>query len=63
MNRPTTPRVDRAAIGALVGLMVLGALFVYSATMVTESAAAAPLYNQSWFRQMIWYAVGTALAP
>src|SRR5262249_48573177 len=39
-----------------------GIAFVYSATMVSESAAALPIYDQLWFRQLVWYAVGTGLA-
>ena len=31
-------RIDRVLVVALVGLMLLGAAFVYSATMVSESA-------------------------
>jgi rod shape determining protein RodA len=55
-------RIDRVQIAALVGLMLLGAAFVYSATMVSESARLAPWYNQSWFRQIIWYLLGTGAA-
>jgi rod shape determining protein RodA len=55
-------RVDRVQIAALLGLMLLGALFVYSATMVSGSASSAPWYNQSWFRQIVWYGVGTGAA-
>ena len=39
-------RIDRLQIAALCGLMLLGTLFVYSATMVSESAGLAPWYNQ-----------------
>src|ERR1035438_5682306 len=52
-------RIDRLQIAALCGLMVLGALFVYSATMVSGSAGLAAWYNQVWFRQIIWYGIGT----
>jgi rod shape determining protein RodA len=55
-------RVERLQLAALAGLMVLGGLFVYSATMTSEAANAAALFNQSWFRQLIWYAVGLAAA-
>ena len=55
-------RLERVQIAALFGLMVFGALFVYSATMVSESASAAPWYNQSWFRQIVWYALGIGTA-
>jgi rod shape determining protein RodA len=52
------PRLDRLQLIALLGLMLLGIAFVYSATMVNESAASARLYNQLWFRQIVWYALG-----
>ena len=51
-------RVDWLMIAALGGLMIIGVLFVYSATMVNESAALAPFYNQPWFRQIVWYVLG-----
>jgi rod shape determining protein RodA len=56
------PRIDRVQVVAVVGLMLLGATFVYSATMVSESARLAPWYNQSWFRQIVWYVLGTGAA-
>ena len=55
-------RFDVVQLVALVGLMLLGAAFVYSATMVSESARLAPWYNQAWFRQIIWYVLGTGAA-
>ena len=30
--------------------------------MVSESARLAPWYNQSWFRQIVWYVLGTGAA-
>jgi rod shape determining protein RodA len=51
-------RVDWMMLGALGGLMVIGAFFVYSATMVSESAMLVRWYNQPWFRQIMWYAIG-----
>ena len=42
--------------------MVLGTAFVYSATMVNGSSSVAAWYSQSWFRQIVWYALGTGLA-
>ena len=56
------PRLERVQLVALFGLMVLGAAFVYSATMVNESANSGPWYNQSWFRQIVWYALGIGAA-
>jgi rod shape determining protein RodA len=52
-------RIDRVQLASLAGLMVVGAAFVYSATMVTESAMNAPLMSQAWVRQIIWYVLGT----
>jgi rod shape determining protein RodA len=51
-------RLDRLQLAALAGLMVLGAAFVYSATMANESAVALPWYNQTWVHQVVWYALG-----
>src|SRR4051794_14756810 len=51
-------RVDRLQITALCSLMLIGGLFVYSATMVSESAMMAPWFKQIWLRQIIWYAIG-----
>jgi rod shape determining protein RodA len=55
-------RLDRLQIAALAGLMFLGAVFVYSATMVGESARTLPLFSQGWMRQIIWYALGLGAA-
>jgi rod shape determining protein RodA len=55
-------RFDRVQLVALFGLMLLGSAFVYSATMVSESARLAPWYSQSWFRQIVWYVLGTGVA-
>lgn len=56
------PRVDRLQLAAILGLMLVGVAFVFSATMVNESAAAQPLVKQLWFRQAFWYAVGIGAA-
>src|SRR4051794_1137997 len=50
--------IDRLQLAALCGLMLIGGLFVYSATMVTESALMAPWFKQLWVRQVFWYFVG-----
>ena len=68
-------RVDRVLLAALGGLMLVGLAFVYSATMVNEPAGALQQYHDlafpqflSWlmaelfFRQFIWYALGTGAA-
>jgi rod shape determining protein RodA len=56
------PRIDKLQLSALIGLMLLGAAFVYSATMVTDAAKSAPLYDQIWFRQVAWYIMGIGAA-
>ncbi len=56
LNAPAI-RPDRMQLVALAGLMVLGALFVYSATMV-GAAVSTVWYNQSWVRQLVWYFIG-----
>ena len=55
----TPSRFDRLQLAALGGLMVLGAVFVYSASLASEATAVIPWYNQSWVRQILWYLVGT----
>jgi rod shape determining protein RodA len=55
-------RIDRLQIAALVALMIVGVLFIYSATMVGDSAAAVPLYKQLWMRQIVWYVAGLGCA-
>lgn len=52
------PRTDWLMLAALAGLMVIGAFFVFSATMVSEAAAQIVWYNQAWVRQILWYALG-----
>src|SRR5260370_37163107 len=47
---------------ALGGLMCIGVAFIYSATMVNESASLTVWYNQPWLRQIIWYGLGVAAA-
>ena len=60
----TTPResFDRLQIAALGGLMFIGTAFVFSATMVNDFAAALPWYDQTWVRQIVWYALGFGVA-
>ena len=53
---------DRLQIAALAGLMLVGAAFVFSATMVNDVAATLPWYDQSWVRQIVWYALGFGAA-
>ena len=53
---------DRLQLVALAGLMFLGTAFVFSATMVNDSVAALPWYDQTWVRQIVWYALGLGAA-
>ncbi len=55
-------RIDRLQLAALVGLMLVGAAFVYSATMVSEAVSTVSWYRQSWFRQIVWYILGSGAA-
>ena len=55
-------RIDWLMIGALVGLMTIGILFVYSATMASDSGSHVAWYNQSWFRQIVWCIFGSGAA-
>jgi rod shape determining protein RodA len=55
-------KIDRLQLVALALLMVIGTLFVYSATMVNPSEADKSWYAQTWFRQVIWYVLGTGAA-
>ncbi|MGA2852758.1 MAG: FtsW/RodA/SpoVE family cell cycle protein, partial [Verrucomicrobiota bacterium] len=56
LNEPR--RLDRLQLVALAGLMCLGAVFVFSATMANQTASTLPWYDQSWVRQIVWYALG-----
>ena len=51
-------RVDWLMMAALAGLMLIGVLFVYSATMASETATLKVWYNQEWVRQIVWYGIG-----
>lgn len=51
-------RLDRVQLIALVGLMLIGTAFVYSATMVNPLEATKHWYAQTWFHQVIWYVLG-----
>jgi len=62
LNTTQREPFDRLQIAALAGLMLIGTAFVFSATMVNDSAAALPWYDQSWVRQIVWYALGFGVA-
>jgi rod shape determining protein RodA len=57
-----TPRLDRLQLSAVTVLMCVGAAFVYSATMAGQSGSVTHLYDEMWFRQVIWYGLGLAAA-
>jgi len=63
-STPINPKgsFDRLQLVVLLGLMFIGTAFVYSATMVNESATLLPFYKQAWVRQLIWYAMGLGVA-
>ena len=56
------PRLDWLMVAGLLGLMVFGVLFIYSATMSREGAQNLALWDQPFFRQIIWYGAGLFLA-
>src|SRR5262245_13807435 len=56
-------RIDWLLVLSLLGLMVLGAAFVFSATTVSETARELPWYRQHYFvMQLLWYGVGIVAA-
>ena len=54
-------RIDKMQFAALLGLTVLGVLFIYSATLAHEPNDT-PWYRERFFMQMVWYAVGLSAA-
>src|SRR6266850_223021 len=52
--------VDRLQVVGVACLLLVGVLFVYSATMVTETALTSPLFSQLWVRQIVWAILGIA---
>jgi rod shape determining protein RodA len=56
------PRVDRLQLLSLLCLMALGTAFVFSASTAGDSGGPGPLYNQYWFRQLVWFAIGLGAA-
>jgi rod shape determining protein RodA len=68
-------RIDRHQLLAVIGLILLGVAFVYSATMVNEPLGLWPRYREAtfsqvlqwlagqfFFRQLVWYALGLGAA-
>jgi rod shape determining protein RodA len=60
INNAQQSRVDKLQLSALLCLMLIGVAFIYSATRDTVATAA--LYDQLWFRQIVWYALGLGVA-
>ena len=52
------PRLDRLQLVGLAGLMVIGTLFVASATLANPDVAAMSWYHQMWVKQILWYSMG-----
>ncbi|HEX5398689.1 MAG TPA: FtsW/RodA/SpoVE family cell cycle protein [Verrucomicrobiae bacterium] len=61
LNKPRIT-VDYLQIAALVGLMLIGTAFVFSATMTNPSDAEKIWYAQTWFHQIVWYLLGIGAA-
>ena len=61
INEPPN-RLDRLQLAAVAGLMLIGAAFVFSATMVSPIEAEKSWFAQVWFRQIIWYGLGLGAA-
>ena len=55
-------KIDWVMILALVGLMIVGVSFIYSATMSNEAISTAPWYLQRYFMQIAWYVIGLTAA-
>jgi len=56
------PRLDWLMVGAVFGLMVFGVLFIFSVTMARDGAEDLSLWDQVFFKQIIWYAAGIICA-
>ena len=54
-------RIEWPMLLALLGLLVMGGLFVASATLGNENTAHLPLLRRGYIRQIIWYALGCGL--
>ena len=55
-------KFDKLQLAALAGVMCLGAAFVFSATMVSPVEIDKAWFAQTWFRQVVWYGLGTGVA-
>lgn len=52
-------RIDWVLLSALLGLMVLGVLFIYSARLATESGAGVVWFKQYHIKQIAYYLLGS----
>ncbi len=55
------PRVDRALVVALIGLMAVGATFIASTVLAKEGASDLPWYRMDHVKQVAWYGLGAVL--
>src|SRR5881409_1771846 len=65
LKLPTTGKqttLDWLQIGAVLGLMTIGVLGIYSATLVNETAVTVPWYRQRFFMQIVWGVIGAGSA-
>ena len=51
-------RIDWVLVFALLGLMVLGTMFIYSARYATEAGSGVPWFKQYHIKQIFYYALG-----
>lgn len=61
-HKPARGPLDWPMVLAVLGLMGIGFIFIASATLAKDSAAALPWHRQDHFKQLIWYAGGAGLA-
>ncbi|HXF10684.1 MAG TPA: rod shape-determining protein RodA, partial [Desulfuromonadaceae bacterium] len=54
-------RLDKLQLLAILGLMIVGTAFVFSAT-AAHQAGLVPWYNQTWMRQIVWFIIGGGAA-
>ncbi len=53
--------LDWPLVLAVLGLMAVGAVFIYSASFANESARTLSWFKQLYVKQMIWYTLGIGL--
>ncbi|MEO6035756.1 MAG: FtsW/RodA/SpoVE family cell cycle protein, partial [Verrucomicrobiota bacterium] len=54
--------LDWPMVLALLGLMVVGTVFIYSASFANESARTLVWFKQLYVKQLIWYSLGIGFA-